>query len=111
MNGGAWWATVHGVTKSQTRLSNFTFFHFHLLQYPGLENSMDRGAWRVSVHRVTKSQTRLSNLVHNTPPVLLSSDLIILDLVYYNSFNTGLPASYLTLFQSAARRGALSITM
>ena len=25
MNGGAWWATVHGVTKSQTRLSNFTF--------------------------------------------------------------------------------------
>ena len=28
MDGGAWWATVHGVTKSQTRLSNFTFFHF-----------------------------------------------------------------------------------
>ena len=25
MDGGAWWATVHGVTKSQTRLSNFTF--------------------------------------------------------------------------------------
>ena len=24
MNGGAWWATVHGVAKSQTRLSNFT---------------------------------------------------------------------------------------
>ena len=24
MDGGAWWATVHGVTKSQTRLSNFT---------------------------------------------------------------------------------------
>ena len=23
---GAWWATVHGVTKSQTQLSNFTFF-------------------------------------------------------------------------------------
>ena len=29
IDGGAWWATVHGVTKSQTRLSNFTFtFHF-----------------------------------------------------------------------------------
>ena len=26
MDGGAWWATVHGVTKSWTRLSNFTFF-------------------------------------------------------------------------------------
>ena len=24
MEGGAWWATVHGVTKSQTRLSDFT---------------------------------------------------------------------------------------
>jgi len=28
MDRGAWWATVHGVEKSQTRLSNFTFtFH------------------------------------------------------------------------------------
>ena len=26
MDGGAWWATVHGVTKSQTRLSDFPFF-------------------------------------------------------------------------------------
>ena len=25
MDGGAWWATVHGVAKSQTRLSHFTF--------------------------------------------------------------------------------------
>ena len=25
MDGGAWWATVHGVSKSQTRLSNFTY--------------------------------------------------------------------------------------
>ena len=25
MDGVAWWATVHGVTKSQTRLSKFTF--------------------------------------------------------------------------------------
>ena len=26
MDGGAWWATVHGVTKSQTQLSDLTFF-------------------------------------------------------------------------------------
>ena len=26
MDRGAWWATVHGVAKNQTRLSNFTFF-------------------------------------------------------------------------------------
>ena len=25
MDRGAWWATVHGVTKSRTQLSNFTF--------------------------------------------------------------------------------------
>ena len=30
MNGGAWWATVHGVAKSWAQLSDFTFiFHFH----------------------------------------------------------------------------------
>ena len=28
MDGGAWWATVHGVAKSQTRLSDFTSLHF-----------------------------------------------------------------------------------
>ena len=33
MDGGAWWATVHGAAKSQTRLSDFTFtFHFHVLE-------------------------------------------------------------------------------
>ena len=33
MDGGAWWAAVHGVTKSQTQLSNFNFtFHFHALE-------------------------------------------------------------------------------
>ena len=33
MDRGAWWAAVHGVMKSQTRLSDFTFtFHFHALE-------------------------------------------------------------------------------
>ena len=33
MDGGAWWAAVHGVAKSGTRLSDFTFtFHFHALE-------------------------------------------------------------------------------
>ena len=32
-DGGAWWAAVHGVTRSRTRLSNVTFtFHFHALE-------------------------------------------------------------------------------
>ena len=33
MDGGAWWAAVHGVAKSQTRLSDFTFTsNFHALE-------------------------------------------------------------------------------
>ena len=33
MGGGAWWAAVHGVVKSRTRLSDFPFtFHFHALE-------------------------------------------------------------------------------
>ena len=28
MDGGAWWAAVHGVARSQTRLSDFTFTHW-----------------------------------------------------------------------------------
>jgi len=36
----------------------------NLLQYPCLENSMDRGAQWATVHGVTESQTRLSNGAH-----------------------------------------------
>ena len=33
LDGGAWWAAVHGVPESWTRLSDFTFtFHFHASQ-------------------------------------------------------------------------------
>ena len=33
MDGGAWWAAVHGVAKSRKRLRDFTFtFHFHALE-------------------------------------------------------------------------------
>ena len=47
MDEGAWWAAVHGVAKSWTRLSDFTFtFHF-----PTLEKEMATHssvlAWRV----------------------------------------------------------------
>ena len=38
----------------------------HLLQYPCLENTMDRGAWRATVHRVTKSWTWLKWLGAHT---------------------------------------------
>ena len=47
MDGGAWWAAVHGVTKSQTRLSNFTLtFHFHILEKEMATHSSIL-AWRI----------------------------------------------------------------
>ena len=47
MDGGAWWAAVHGVAKSQTRLSNFTLtFHFHALEKEMATHS-NVLAWRI----------------------------------------------------------------
>ena len=70
MDGGAWWAAVHGVARSWTRLSDFTFtFHFHALEKEMathssscLENPRDGGAWWATVSRVAQSQTRLKQL-------------------------------------------------
>ena len=47
MDGGAWWAAVHGVAKSRTRLSNFTFtFCFHALEKEMATHSSVL-AWRI----------------------------------------------------------------
>ena len=46
-HGGPWWAAVHGVAKSWTRLSNFTFtFHFHALEKEMATHSSVL-AWRI----------------------------------------------------------------
>ena len=70
MGGGAWWAAVHGVTKSQARLIDFTFtFHFHALEkkwqptpafLPG--NPRDGGAWWAAIYGVAQSRTQLKRL-------------------------------------------------
>ena len=47
MDGGAWWAAVHGIAKSQTPLSDFTFtFHFHALEKEMATHSSVL-AWRI----------------------------------------------------------------
>ena len=47
MDGGAWQAVVHGVPKSWTRLSDFTFtFHFHALEKEMATHSSVL-AWRI----------------------------------------------------------------
>ena len=84
MDGGAWWATVHGVAKSRTQLSEGfpggsdgkesacnaadaglirgsgrspREGNGNLLQYSCLGNPIDRGAWQATVHGAAKSWT------------------------------------------------------
>ena len=79
MDRGAWWAAVHGVSKSQTRLSDLTFtFHFHALEkamathssvlawrIPGMEE-----AWGAAVYGVAQSQTGLKRLSSSSRQLL-----------------------------------------
>ena len=68
MDGGAWWAAVHGLAKRQTQLSDFTFtFHSHALEKEMATHSSVL-AWRIPgmvepgglpSMGVTQSQTRL----------------------------------------------------
>ena len=47
MDGRVWWAAVHGVGRSQTQLSDFTFtFHFHALEKEMATHSSVL-AWRI----------------------------------------------------------------
>ena len=65
MDGGAWWATVHRVAKSRTRLSNFTFtFHFHALEKEMAAYSSvlawripGTGAWWTAIYGVAELDT------------------------------------------------------
>ena len=66
MDGGALWAAVHGVARSQTQLSDFTFtFRFHALEKAMATHSSvlawripgDRGAWWAAVYGVAQSWT------------------------------------------------------
>ena len=70
MDGGAWWAAAHGVAKSRTRLSDFTFtFHCHALEKELATHSSvlawripRTGAWWAAVSGVARSRTRLKRL-------------------------------------------------
>ena len=73
MDRGASWAIVHGVTKSQTQLSDFTFtFHFHALEKEMathsciecscIESPREGGAWWAAVYGVAQSRTWLKQL-------------------------------------------------
>ena len=81
MDKGAWWAAVHGVAKSWTRLSEFTFtFHCHALEKEMATHSSVL-AWRIpgmvgwwaAIYGVAQSQTRLK---------WLSSSSICIDIYF-----------------------------
>ena len=85
MDGGAWWAAVHGVTEGRTRLSDFTFtFHFHALEKEMATHSSvlvwripETGASWAAIYGVAQSQTRLKQLSSSSSSSLLSfTDLI-----------------------------------
>ena len=68
MDGGAWLATVHRVTKSRTQLGDFTFtFHFQALEKEMATDSSilawripGSGAWWAAIYGVAKSRKRLT---------------------------------------------------
>ena len=71
MDGGAWWAAVHGIARSWTRLNDFTVtFHCHALEkemathssvlawsFPGTGE-----AWWAAIYGVAQSRTQLERL-------------------------------------------------
>ena len=66
MDREAWHAAIHGVTKSRTRLNDWT----ELNQYSCLENPMDRGAWWATMQRIAKSWIWLKWLSLHTQYIL-----------------------------------------
>ena len=84
MDGGAWWAAVHGVAKSWARLSDFTFtFHFYALEKEMTTDSSIL-AWRIPGTEEpsglpslgSQSQTRLKRL--SSCSILLFNFLFLL---------------------------------
>ena len=84
MDGGAWWAAVHGVVKSRARLRDFTFtFHFHALEkemathssvlvwrIPGTGGLVGCRLW------VAQSRTRLKRLSSSSSSSIIVTDVI-----------------------------------
>ena len=104
MDRGAWWAAVHGVAQSWTRLKQLSTHacigeeNGNPLQYSCLENPRNKGAWWAAIYGVTQSRTRLKRLssssnsignLHNATKVLVAQSRLTL----CNPMDYSLPGS------------------
>ena len=116
MDGEAWWSAVHGVTKSQTQLSNFTFtFHFHALEKEMAPHSSTL-AWRIpgtaepgglpsmGSHRVRQDWSDLAASYFGswskTPKILWSSNLSLSHLPAIQFCYSSMLTKFFILFTS-----------
>ena len=103
MGGGAWGAAVHGVAKSRTRLSEFTFTFMHWRRkwqptpvfLPG--ESQGSRTWRAAIYGVAQSRTRLTQLS--------SSSKMAMYVVFLCSFRAFLAT------QNAVHRNATEVSL
>ena len=127
MDGGAWWAALHGVAKSWTRLSDFTFtFHFQALEKEMATHSSVL-AWRIpgtgepgglpsmGSHRVGHDWSGLAQhlYMYPSPPFSYLRGRCALpavpDRIFAVQLLGGVPLS--TTLRTAACPAALSITV
>ena len=86
VDSGVWWAAVHRVAQSQTRLKRLSIHacigegNGNPLQYSCLENPRDRGAWWAAVYGVAQSRTQLKQLSSSSSRNFLWSLLSMLAL-------------------------------
>ena len=112
MDRGAWQAVVHGVAKSQTRLSNFTFiFHFHPLEKEMATHSSVL-AWRIpgtgepgrllsmGSHRVGHDRSDLA---------AAAAEILHLQGEGFPTLSRGLPSSRTYLNSKGPRRTVLGV--
>ena len=90
MDGGAWWATVHGVAKSRTQLSDFTFTFF------GIEMKTDlfwsyghcwvfQICWHIECSILTASTFRICNSLTGIPSSPLAFFIVMLPKAHLTS--------------------------
>ena len=100
VDGGAWWAAVHRVAQSQTRLKQLSMHactgegNGNSLQHSCLENPRDGGAWWDAIYGVTQSWTWLSDLaaVTTAPWFMFSLSYMNLLLLQDISLNWATPS-------------------